>query len=62
MSPFRDHRPAAGGGQWCYRYARCAFCCRRMTDIRQEFTAIVRDSWSPAEIELLSTAARAALL
>jgi hypothetical protein len=33
-----------------------------MPDVCQEFTAMVRDSWSPAEIELLSAAARAALL
>jgi hypothetical protein len=62
MSPFRDYRPVAGTEPRCCPSARCAVCCRHVARIRREFTALVYQSWTLPEINLLSNAARAALL
>ena len=62
MSPFGNYRHIVHASARRCPSGRCAVCCSQPTQLRQEFTAVVRDSWSPAEIDLLSQAARSALL
>lgn len=62
MDPFRNYRqvvPAAG--RHC-PLGLCAVCCSQSALVRREFADMVRRSWSPAERDLLSKAARSALL
>jgi hypothetical protein len=62
MDPFRDYQQAMPAAARCRRSARCAVCSGRPAQLRVQFSAIVRLAWSPAEIDLLTKAARAALL
>jgi hypothetical protein len=62
MDPFRDYQQALPAAARCRRSARCAVCSRRPSLQLQQFYAIVRLAWSPAEIDVLTKAARAALL
>ena len=62
MSPFGNYRHIVPASARRCPSGRCAVCCSQPAQLRQEFAAVVRDSWSQAEIELLSQAARSALL
>jgi len=62
MSPFGDYRRVVPAAARRCPSGRCAVCCSQPAQLRQEFAAVVRQSWSPAEIDLLGKAARSALL
>ena len=62
MSPFGNYRHIVPASARRCPSGRCPVCCSQPALLRQEFAAVVRDSWSPAEIDLLSRAARSALL
>ena len=62
MGPFGDnHKPVPSGGR-CFPFRRCEACSRPSAQLIQEFFAMVRGSWSTAEIDILSKAAHSALL
>jgi hypothetical protein len=62
MSPFRNYpQPILGAGPCC-RSRRCLVCSSRPAQLLPEFLELVRQSWSPAEIDTLGKAARSALL
>jgi hypothetical protein len=62
MDPFRSYRRVAStAGRHCPS-GRCAVCCSQPALVHQAFADMVRRSWSPAELDLLSKAADAALL
>jgi hypothetical protein len=62
IGPFRDHQQAVSPAALCRRYSRCLVCRVRPAQLHQEFFALVRESWSPAEMNLLTKAANSALL
>ena len=62
MSPFRNYGPVVPAVAWCSPFDRCAVCFSLPVQLRREFAAMISQSWSPSEIDLLSQAARAALL
>jgi hypothetical protein len=62
MSPFGNYRHVVAANARRYPSGRCAVCRSQPTQLREEFEAMVRQSWDPAEIDILSQAARAALL
>jgi len=62
MSPFGNYRHVVPATARRYPSGRCAVCRSQPTQLREEFDAVVRQSWNPAEIDLLSQAADAALL
>lgn len=62
MSPFGNYRHIVPAAARKCPYGRCAVCGSQSVQLRQVFAAVVGLSWSPAEIDLLSKAARSALL
>lgn len=62
MSPFGNYRHVIPAAARRCPSGRCQVCCSQPAQLSQEFAAVVRQSWSPAEIDLLSRAAHAALL
>jgi glycine cleavage system regulatory protein len=62
MSPFGNYRHIVPASARRCPSGRCTVCASQPAQLRQEFTAVVSESWSPAEIDLLSQAARSALL
>ena len=62
MSPFGNYRHIVPASARRCPSGRCAVCSSQPAQLRQEFAAVVGGSWSPAEIDLLSQAARSALL
>ncbi len=61
MDPFRKYLQAISATQHC-PVGRCAVCASEPTLVRQQFADLVRRCWSPPEIDILSKAARSALL
>jgi hypothetical protein len=62
MDPFRDYRRVVSASTRHCPSGRCAVCCSLPALVHREFTDLVRQSWSPAELDVLSKAADAALL
>lgn len=62
MNPFGNYRHVIPAKPQRCPSGRCAVCCSQPAQLRQEFAAMVCGSWSPAEIDILSQAARSALL
>jgi hypothetical protein len=62
MDPFRSYRQVVPAEARYCPFGGCAVCCSQLTLVRREFTDLVRRSWSPAELDILSKAARSALL
>jgi hypothetical protein len=62
MDPFRDYRQVVRAAARHCPSGRCAVCCSQAALVRREFADMVRRSWSPAELDVLSKAARSALL
>jgi hypothetical protein len=62
MDPFPNYRPVVPTiAQHC-PFGQCRVCCSHSALVRVEFAGLIRRSWSPAEVDLLSQAARSALL
>ncbi len=62
MDPFRNSRQVVPAvGRHC-PYGRCAVCCSQPVHVRREFADLIRRYWCPAERDVLSKAARSALL
>jgi hypothetical protein len=59
MNPFRNYPKRA---PWCGTTGRCQTCGSTPDQVSVEFFAVVRGSWTSAEMDVLSKAARAALL
>jgi hypothetical protein len=62
MYSFRDYRRVVSAAERHCPSGRCAVCCSQPTLVHQEFADMVRRSWSPEELDVLSKAADAALL
>jgi hypothetical protein len=62
MSPFGDYRHVVPANARRHSSGQCAVRRSQPTQLREEFDAVVRQSWSLAEIDILSQAADAALL
>jgi hypothetical protein len=62
MDPFRNYRQAVAAIVRHCPFGQCAVCCSQPTLVRREFDDLVRRSWSSAEIESFTNAARSALL
>jgi hypothetical protein len=62
MDPFRNYRRVASAAARHCPSGRCPVCASQPALVRQAFADMVRRSWSPAELGLLSKAADAALL
>ena len=62
MSPFGNYRHIVPATARKCPSGRCVVCWSPPAQLRQVFAAVVCESWSPDEIDLLSKAARAALL
>lgn len=62
MGPFRDYPESVHSGRRCFPFRRCEVCSRPSATLIQEFFAMVRGSWTTAEVEILSKAAHSALL
>jgi len=62
MDPFRDYPKPVHSGQRCFPFRRCEVCSSPSAQLLQECFAMVRRSWSTAEIDILSKAAHSALL
>jgi hypothetical protein len=60
VSPFRNYGPVVPGR--CRPFGRCVVCRGGPTLVCHVFTEMVAQSWSKAEIDILTKAARAALL
>ena len=54
MDPFRDYPKPVHSGQRCFPFRRCEVCSSPSAQLLQEFFAMVRRSWSTAEIDILS--------
>jgi hypothetical protein len=61
MDPFRHYLQAISGKRHC-PLGSCAACRSQPALVRMQFTDLVRQCWSPEEIDILNKAARAALL
>jgi hypothetical protein len=62
MDPFRNYRhvsPAAG--RHC-PFGGCLVCFSQPILVRREFDELIHRSWSRAELDILTKAARSALL
>jgi len=62
MGPFGDSHKPVRSGRRCFPFRRCEVCSRLSPQLLEEFFAMVRGSWSTAEIDILSKAAHSALL
>ncbi len=62
MSPFGNYRHIVPATARRCPSGRCVVCYSQPAQLRHEFDAVVRQSWNPAEIDILSQAARSALL
>ena len=62
MEPFRIHRQVVPAEPRHCPFGGCAVCCSQVTLVLREFAALVCQSWSPAELDILRRAARSALL
>ena len=62
MSPFGDFRHVIPSATRRCPSGRCAVCCSQLAQLREKFAAMVRQSWSPAEIDILTKAEHSALL
>lgn len=62
MSPYRDYPEPVRSARRCFPSLRCAVCATQPAQLLKEFYALVHGSWSMAEREFLSKAARSALL
>ena len=62
MSPFGNYRHVVPAAARRCPSGRCVVCRSQPAQLRQEFDAVVRQSWSPAEIDILTMAAHSALL
>jgi hypothetical protein len=62
MGPFGDYHEPVHSGRRCFPFRRCEVCSRLSALLLQDFLAVVRGSWSTAEIDILSKAAHSALL
>lgn len=58
MPAFRDYRQAIQARRPCCPAGQCAWWRSHPAQLRHQFIAMVRWSWSPAEITTLRTAAR----
>ena len=58
MPAFRDYRQAIRARRPCCPASQCAPWRSHPARLRHQFTAMVRRSWSPAEITTLRTAVR----
>jgi hypothetical protein len=61
MDPFRKYRQVVPAAAHC-PYGGCSVCCSQPVLVCQEFADMIHRSWSPAELDILSKAARSALL
>jgi hypothetical protein len=62
MNPFRNYpQSVLTAGRYCHTPG-CLVCFSKPAHLLQEFLELVRQSWSPAQIDMLSKAARSALL
>jgi hypothetical protein len=62
MDPFRNYGPVVPAGARHCPSGGCAVCCGQPGLVSREFADLVRRVWSPAEVTILSQAARSALL
>lgn len=62
MDPSRNYPQPVHSSRQCRPSRRCVVCSRQPVQILQEFFGMVRGSWSTAEMDILSKAARSALL
>jgi hypothetical protein len=62
MDPFRDYWRIVSAAKRHCPSGRCAVCGSQPTSVHQEFADMIRRSWSPEELDVLSKAADAALL
>jgi hypothetical protein len=62
MSPFGNYQHVVPAAARHCPSGRCAVCGSHPAQLRQEFDTMVRRPWNPAEIDILSRAARSALL
>jgi hypothetical protein len=62
MDPFRDYRQALSAPRRHCPSGGCAVCRSQPALVLTEFTDLIGRAWSPAERDMLSKAARSALL
>ena len=62
MDPFRIRRQVVPAEPRHCPFGGCAVCCSLPTLVLREFADLVRLSWSPAEVDILTKAAHSALL
>jgi hypothetical protein len=62
MDPFRNYRQVVQGAEQRCPFGGCAVCCSQRDFVRREFSDLVGRSWSAAERDILTRAARSALL
>jgi hypothetical protein len=62
MAPFRDYRRVIQTAPRCCDSKVCAATRNQPALLRQMFRSIVEQSWDPAEMRMLRTAASSALL
>jgi len=62
MDPFRDNRQVTPAVARHCPFGGCAVCSSESALVRREFAELVRRSWGAAELDILSQAARSALL
>jgi hypothetical protein len=62
MDPFPDYRHVVSAAARHCPLGQCAVCSSGSALVRMEFADVVRRSWSSAELDILTKAARAALL
>jgi hypothetical protein len=61
MNPFRDYQQAIAVSRHC-PYGGCVMCRSEPALVWRELIGLVGRSWTAAELDLLSQAARSALL
>jgi hypothetical protein len=62
MSPFGNYKQIIPAATRCRMPGRCAACSLGPAQLCLEFIAMVSQSWSLAEVDLLKKAGRSALL
>ena len=62
MDPFGNYRQVVPAAKQHCPVGGCGVCYSQPDLVRREFTDLVGRNWSPAELDILTQAARSALL
>ena len=62
MDPFRNYRQVVPAAERNCPFGGCGVCLSQRDVVHREFTDLIGRTWNPAELDLLTRAARSALL